>query len=263
MAKERDYSKVASRIVRPADMKRKPKLAVYARNKKGKTTFGLSAGVERTIVLDPEHGTSTMIAKNPHVLPIEAWRDVDDYYKFLKKGKHDYTWVLIDGNTRLHNMCLHHVMKQQEERNLDRLPGTVTKRDYGRAGELYKDMIVNFCNLEMGVVFAINERLDKGAGGDDDEEAEESEARVVPDLPQGVRGILNAEVDVIGRLYIAKTMVKKDGKKKEVLQRRLRIAPHERYDTGFRSDYVLPDVVVEPTIKKLVRLMREGVKEDG
>ena len=38
---------------------------IYSRNKKGKTTFGISAGIENTLVLDPEHGTDEMKAKNP------------------------------------------------------------------------------------------------------------------------------------------------------------------------------------------------------
>jgi hypothetical protein len=41
-------------------------------------------------------------------------------------------------------------------------------------------------------------------------------------------------------------------------QRRLWIAPHELYDTGYRSEFVLPDFVPDPTVPRLIKLMREG-----
>jgi len=88
--------------------------------------------------------------------------------------------------------------------------------------------------------------------GDHDEDEETT--FFVPDLPAGVRGTINSVVDVIGRLYVV-TVETKAGPKK---QRRLHIGPHERYDTGYRSDYVLPDLMKNPTIPKLVKLMHTG-----
>jgi hypothetical protein len=65
---------------------------------------------------------------------------------------------------------------------------------------------------------------------------------------------VNSLVDVIGRLYVVRTEV--GGKQKAV--RRLQVGTHERYDTGYRSDYELPEVVRNPTVGKLVKLMQEG-----
>jgi hypothetical protein len=90
MATTKDYNAIAAkRITRPADIRRFPKFLVYARNKKGKTTFGLSAGVDKTLVLDPERGTAEMRTKNPHVWPIEKWEDLEDAYQYLKNGTHE------------------------------------------------------------------------------------------------------------------------------------------------------------------------------
>lgn len=248
----KDYNAIAAqRISRPSEQKRYPRFLVYSRNKKGKTTFGISGGVENTLVLDPEHGTDEMKKKNPHVWHTERWEDMDDAYNFLRYGQHDYRWVNVDGLTKYSNMSLKYVMKLQEEKSLDRIPGMVQQRDYGKSGELMKDMLTRFHNLPMGVVFTAQERMLEGEDSEEDEDSDEGSAMFVPDLPKGVRGYANSIVDVIGRLYIVKT---DEGK----LDRRLWIGESLRYDTGYRSDFPMPDYLRAPTIPRLVRLIRTG-----
>lgn len=252
----KDYAAIAAkRIQRPADIKRLPKLHIYARNKKGKTTFGLTAGVERTLVLDPEHGTDMMKSKNPHVWYIEKWEDLDEAYNYLRLGEHDYDWVIVDGLTRLSQMALKYTMKLQEENSIDRIPGQVQQRDYGRAGEVVKTLLTNFQNLPMGVVFTSQERANEAADSEEDEDVESATMEYVPDLPRGVRGYVNSIVDVIGRLYVAQ-VDKGDGTM--VPQRRLWVGESLKYDTGYRSDYTLPNVIKAPTIPKLLSLMETG-----
>lgn len=248
----KDYNAIArKRISRPAEIKSFPRFLIYARNKKGKTTFGISAGVDKTLVLDPEAGTREMKSKNPHVWAIDRWEDIDDAYNFLRYGDHPYQWVCVDGLTKLSNMSLKYVMKLQEERSLDRIPGMVQQRDYGKSGELMKDMLVKFHGLPMGVIFTAQERQEEPFDSEEDEDAETAPSAYVPDMPKGVRGSANSIVDVIGRLYVVRN---DDGK----AERRLWIGDSIKYDTGYRSDYVMPDMVRQPTIPKLVRLMRTG-----
>lgn len=248
----KDYAAIAAkRIIKPSQEKRFPKLLIYARNKKGKTTFGLSAGVEKTLVLDPERGTAEMRTKDPNVWPIERWEDLDDAYNYLRYSDHPYQWVAVDGLTKFNNMALKYVMKLQEEKSLDRIPGLVQQRDYGKAGELMKDLLTRFHALPIGVVFTAQERMDSALDSEEDEDIEDNSAVFIPDLPKGVRGAANSIVDVIGRLYVVKT---EDGKR----ERRLWIAESVKYDTGYRSDFELPEYVKNPTIPKLVRLIRTG-----
>jgi phage nucleotide-binding protein len=249
---KKDYAAIAAKhIIRPADVKSKPRLLVYSRNKKGKTTFSISAGVEKTLVLDPEAGTKEMKVKNPHVWPIDQWSDMEEAYEFLRFGDHEYEWVSVDGLTKMSNMSLRHVMRVQEERSLTRIPGFVEQRDYGKSGELMKDMLTRFHNLPMGIVFTAQERQVEAADSEEDEDMENLPSAYVPDLPKAVRGSANAIVDVIGRIYV----VKNDEDKPE---RRLWLGESARYDTGYRSEFVLPDYIRNPTIPKLVRLMRTG-----
>jgi hypothetical protein len=256
---EKDYAAIAKRkIHRPAEIKRLPKIHVYARNKKGKTTFGLSAGIENTLVLDPEHGTDAMKTKNPHVWPIDRWEDLDEAYNFVRLGDHNYQWVVVDGLTKLSQVALKYVMRLQEERSIDRIPGLVQKRDYGQAGEVMKTMLTNFHALPYGVLFTSQERMQEGVDSEEDEDFDEtSGTEFVPDLPKGVRGYVNSLVDVIGRLYVIRIDHPRDPMVK-VAQRRLWLAESLKYDTGYRSDYTLPDMIKSPTIPKLVSLMDTG-----
>lgn len=248
----KDYESIArARITRPSESKRFPKILIYARNKKGKTTFGLSAGVDKTLVLDPEDGTDEMRTKDPSRWKIERWEDLDDAYMYLRNVDHPYQWIVVDGLTKFSNMALKYVMKLQEEKSLDRIPGMVQQRDYGKAGELMKDMMSRFHALPFGVIFTAQERMETGGfDSEEDEDAEEASAAFIPDMPRGVRGYANSIVDVIGRLYV----VKVDDKP----ERRLWIGESLKYDTGYRSDFVLPDYIRKPTIPKLVRLIRTG-----
>lgn len=262
---EKDYAAIAAkRMHRPADRDRQPRFLIYSRNKKGKTTFAKSAS-PRTLIIDPEQGTDEMKKSNPHVWPVALWPDMDEVYEFLRnvnvcpfKGcpqgqGHGFDWVSPDGLTKINNMALKHVMKLAEERSLDRIPGIVNKQDYGKSGELMKDLLVKFHNLPMGVIFTAQERQMEAFESEEDEDYEDSAAWYVPDLPKGVRGSANSIVDVIGRLYVIKT--DEDPPRK---QRRLWMGESVLYDTGYRSDFVLPDYLAQPTVPRLVELMRTG-----
>ena len=255
MATSRDINAIAAkRITRPANTKRLPKFHIYGRNKKGKTYFCSSAGVDKVLYLDPEHGTDQMKSKNPHVWHCERWEDVQEYYDFARHGTHEYEWFSIDGLTKLSNMALRYVMKVSEERSVDRQPGFVQKQDYGKAGELVKQMLTNFHNLPAGVVFTSQERQIEAADSEEDEDSEDASSMYVPDLPKGVRSAVNSIVDVIGRIYV----VRVEKGDLVVPQRRLWVGESIKYDTGYRSDFQLPDMIKAPTIPKLVRLIEQG-----
>lgn len=266
---DKDYLTIAKQKVhRPSQLDTYRSIFCYARNKKGKTRFGLSAGRDATMVLDPEGGTDTMKSIDPFVWPITGWADMQEAYGALRTGKLSpnffqqgesstpFSWLSVDGLTRMNNMALKYVMKTQEERDLDRQPGFVQQRDYGKSGELMKQMLANFHTLKMNVVYTAQERMkaNKAFGDAEDDDEEEVDYLMVPDLPDSVRASVNAIVEVIGRLYTAKVTIKGE----EKIQRRLWIGIHERYDTGYRSDFSLPDIIKNPTLPKLVTAMLEG-----
>jgi AAA domain-containing protein len=260
----KNYDHIArAKIRKPSQIERAPRILVYSRNKKGKTTFGNTA--PNVLILDPENGTDELKKSNPDVWPIEQWTDLEEAYQFLKGSKEarKYEWVSCDGLTRMSNMSLRFVMRMEEERNLDRRPGFVEQRDYGKAGELLKGMMLNFQTLSQGVVYTAQERvIDAADNASDDEDAENAAAMFVPDLPKGVRASVNSIVDVIGRLYVVPGIkkVRRAGEivEKPYRQRRLWLEEHAQYDTGYRSEYDLPQYLKNPTVPRLVELMRTG-----
>jgi len=250
-----DYAKIAaSKIVNVGDMKEPPRYLFYSRNKKGKTE--LCSTAPRVLILDPEKGTKELPKDQP-VWPIHKWEDMNDAFKYAQtaEARKRFDWIAVDGMTRINNMSLRFVMKQQEERDLDRIPGQVIQKDYGKAGELVKGMLFNFHNLPQGIIYTAQERMETtGEFDTEDEDMEEAQVRFIPDLPKGVRSSLNAIVDCIGRIYVVKAEVKGE----EVLQRRLWIAPTEAYDTGYRSDFELPNYLKNPTVPRLGQLIKTG-----
>lgn len=255
----KDYQAIArSKITQPSESSRPPRLLIYSRNKKGKSTLCTTA--ENVLIIDPESGTDGMIKRNPFVWPITKWTELDDPYHYLKSGKHPYEWVAVDGLTKISGMSIRYVMSQGEERDITRKPGLIQKQDYGKAGKLMEGMINNFASLPYGLIFTCQERIvevvDEG-GESDDEEAETTQILYVPDLPKGARGVANSVVDVIGRLYTVKAAHPKKPDT-QYLQRRLWVEPHVAYDTGYRSDYMLPPFIKSPTIPRIVSLLRQG-----
>jgi AAA domain len=267
----KDYLAIAkANVVRAADVPMYPKLLIYARKKVGKTTFALSAGVENTLVIDPEEGSTYKKKSNPYIWRVSEWKQMQEVYGALRTGKLSpavlglgksttpFTWVVVDGLTRINNYALTFVRKVEEERDLDRQPGFVQQRDYGKSGDLMKQMLTQFHTLKMGVIYTAQEKMKTSAYDEDDSDAESSEYQLIPEIPDAVRGSVNSLVDVIGRLYVVRIEGKDD---KKTAVRRLYVGTHERYDTGVRSEYVLPDIIKKPTVPRLIQLMKEGQAE--
>lgn len=256
--------------------KRPPRLLVYGRNKKGKTHFCATA--PDVLILDPEDGTAEETAADPDVWPVTQWSDLQDAFSFIKKGGvspttgKPYRWICVDGLTRIHAMALRFVTSQAEERNLDRKPGLVMQKDYGSANELLKGMVLNFHGLPQGIIFTAQERVEQNGDPDIlDEDDGAPDTLYLPDLPQGSRNNVNAIVDVIARVYTMRTTETKKFKARngeiverdvDVLQYRLWLAPHIKFDTGYRSSLKnVPDSILNPTVTGLVATLRG--KADG
>jgi hypothetical protein len=263
VAARKDYDAIAaSKITSPtAQGLFRPRILVYGKNKKGKTRFCTTPGKGKVLIVDPEEGTKAMKRLDPDVWPISKWEDIDDVYNFLKGGNHNYEYVALDGMTRIHDFAIRWVMNVAAEARLDSKPVLVQKQHYGQAGRLTSDLITNFHNLPMGVIYTAQERMEASAGFDEeDDDVEQAAAQIVPALPKGARAALNQIVDVIGRIYIVKVENPKDPEK-VILQRRLFVEPSERFDTGYRSDFQLPPFIKNPTVPRLMDLINTGKSE--
>lgn len=276
----KDYTAIARRrITSPSRSTRAPRIFVYGRSKKGKTRFSTTA--PDVLILDPEDGTDGEKRRDPDTWPVDTWDDLVDAAGFLKSRANKspltgrpYQWVSWDGTTRIAQIALNFIRRQEQARDLTRRPEDITQRDYGRANKMIEEAVHQFHALrDIGVIFTSQERMveiENMEDGGDDEDSTPAGYMYVPDLPKGARAPFNQVVDVIGRIYVVrgdftvKRRVRSGGQvtTKEVkttTQRRMYIGPHEMYDTGFRSDYDLPSFITNPTVPLLVTAMRTGV----
>lgn len=250
----KDYEALASRMIKkPSEIVKVPRLLVYGRNKKGKSTFGASA--PNVLILDPEQGTTWMKGLDPDTWSITRWEDMADAHAFLRLGKHKYEWVCVDGLSRLNDMALDFTMQQRALKSMDSQPGMVAQKDWGQAGKVMKSMLVDFYNLpNIGVIYTAQERPLENEGSEADEDAEETPMGFVADLPKGSRSMVNSLVDVIGRIYVVEVQVGE----KTVKERRLWLGEHPLYDTGGRSEFTLPNYLRRPTVPRLLELLDTG-----
>lgn len=266
--KGKDYSALAKQRIRQpeTDQPRMPRLLVYGRNKKGKTHFGNTA--PDVLSIDPDDQPEAL---RP-LWPVSQWSDLNDAYLYLRSGDHPYKWINLDGATKMYSYALRFVMKQSEERAkaMDRQPDQIGKQHYGRANQLFETMLHNFHSLrDIGIVITAQEKMVGVVEIDentDDDDYEPTSYQYIVNLPKGARGILNAMVDMTGRIYVVTgdftRRIKVDGKRvteEYTKQRRLLIGVNDMYETGYRSNHSLPDVIEDPTVSKVVRALRTGV----
>lgn len=275
----KDYAAIAKRrISTPTRRERMPRLFVYGRNKKGKTRFCTTA--PDVLILDPEDGTEKEKRRDPDTWPVDAWEDLVDAAGFLKSRANKspitgrpYKWVAWDGATRIGQIAVNFIRSQEATRDLSRKPTDVKIQDYGRANKMIEEAVHQFHALrDIGLIFTAQERMVEIANMEDmdgDDDASPAGYMYVPDLSKGARAPFNQVCDVIGRMYVVRgdfTATKRVRTSKGVVerevstttQRRLWVGPHEMYDTGFRSDYDLPDFIGNPTVTGLVTAIHTG-----
>lgn len=222
---------IASRVKSVDEVNKFAKVLVYGRNKNGKTVFG-SKWPKALFIDVNEEGTRSAAGSGSQVLEANTFDDVAHAYWYLKAGKHPHKTVVIDTITALHAASLRKVLGDAEDRDPTREPSTPDRRTYGRANQLVNQILLDFRNLPMHVVFLSQEKLVV------DEEGEEPTLHTIQ-LTPGCRTTALGCVGLIGRIYLKE--VKEKGKKGTKWEARMLVGPHEEYDTGNRIE--LPRII--------------------
>jgi hypothetical protein len=230
------------------------KCLVYGRNGSGKTRFAAS-GPNCLIIDINEEGTRSAAGwSEADVREVRTFDDVAHGYWYLKAGNHEYETVAIDTVTALQQAAIRKVLGDQEDRDPTREPSMPDKRTWGRAGQLVNQLVLDFRNLPMHVVFLAQERII------DDEDGEGNPFHT-PDLPAGTRGTLMGSVGVMGRIYGREVKVKnKKGKRSTKWEDRMLVGPHEDYDTKDRTNQ-LGRIVRNPTMPQVIEAWETRNKE--
>lgn len=228
------------------------KVLVYGRNGTGKTRFGGSG--PRPFVLDcNDHGTKSISERPGEAFFANNWSDVVFAYWFLKQGDHDFETCVLDNLTMMQNLCISHVLKQNERDGLAN-PKTMSQREWGILKEYMGPQILDFRNLPMHVVMIAQERTIEN----EDEERTER----VPDMSPGVRGFATGSVDIIGRMQ-NRPFRRGSGSKEERIEWHsvMFTGESEEYLSKDRKRYVERGFMVDPTVPRVVEAMKAKTHE--
>jgi len=219
----RAAAEVAKRIRPVEEVSTYAKVLVYGRNKTGKTVF--ASTTEDVLIVDiDEEGTRSAL-HGAKVIEVRSFDEVAAVYWYLKAGKHNHKAVAIDTLTALHAAAIRKVLGEAEDRDPTRERAQPDRRVWGRANQLVNQLVMDFRNLPMHVIFLAQERVIE------DEEGEEPALHTV-NLPAGARGTALGAVGLIGRIFLKERQVK--GSRKTKWTAVLLVGPHEQYDTGNR-----------------------------
>lgn len=233
----------------------------YGESGTGKTTVAASYPKPILLLDLKEQGTET-IKKVPNVkvLTIESWKEYEDVYWELEVDKY-YKTVIHDQVSALQAIGIDHIREEEDMEPND----LFSRRNWGQLSGLMQTWLLNHRNLAQkgkNVVFIAHQRT---FGGEDESEDEQMTPRIGARLSPSVESFLNGAVSVIGNTFIRERWIQLDPKKPKKTREVkycLRIGPHGSFRTKIRKppEGELPDVIVNPTYEKIMRLSSgEGI----
>lgn len=239
-------------------------VVVYARPKTGKTRFCASAPDVLIIDCDEKGTDSTRDDLNPDTIRITTWSEINDIYWYLQAGDHPYRSVAIDTISGLQTLCMNWILGDEAARDTSRDPDQPSQRLYQKRTQLMTNIITNFRNLPMNLIFTAHTRTKDTGEGD-----EEIITVTGPNLaPATVTHLLGA-VGLIGYMSKREVTIKKKVKGSDKLKRvkvrrtRMLIGPSERFETGVRYSALKDlDFIDSPTFPDLLALI-EGKKKEA
>lgn len=235
---------IADRISKPSAQAGYVGAAIYGRGGAGKTTLlGTMPGMGLVIdVPQIEGGTMVLVNESEHVrvFPATSWDDLDEAFKFLRDTKHPFKWYAIDTITATGELAKRKTLK---ERDLSADARIITMQDWGKIGELQKELFYRYRTLPMHGIFLAQERL-RGSG-------EEGALEYQPDISPAALVGLVPSMYLMGRLFVREVQDPKT--KQAVTERRLRVGVHSSAIAKVRAlpDRQMPSVLKEPHLGKI------------
>lgn len=241
-----EKAKAAALRIESASKAQSPlKMVVYGRNGMGKTYFTGTSNL-KTLLVDCEEKGFDAVSDRPNmdVYQLSLWDELQYLYWHLKSGKHDYDVVVIDTITMLSTLCLKWILGDERARDSSADPLMPDKRHYGKLGIAMTNMIIEWRNLPVHVIFLAQERKFVT-------ETEEGEVltEIGPSMTPMPLSTLLGAVGTIGRLY--KREVSKNGKTVE--ERRMLVSGNDKYIAKTRIRGT-KKVIINPRLDGLLAL---------
>jgi hypothetical protein len=235
------------------------KMAIYGPQGVGKTSF--IATCPKPLLLDfDERGSSVLVGSEVRRRQLSTFEMTQQAYWFLKNGKHDFQTVALDTTTMMETMVLNYLMNRGAEMDASKDKEMPTMRDYGSRLILMQRWILAFRNLDMNVVFIVQERKNK------EDDIQNDDPTVFPDLSPKVSTYLNAAVSVVGRMYTREKSVKNGDKTDTFDEYLMRLKGNSLYKAKCRvpRGAYCPRIIKDPTFDKIRRIyMGEYKKENA
>lgn len=262
---EKIKTRVEKKIKRASEYPLNLAVVVYARPKVGKTRFCATAPDVLIVDCDEQGTDSTRDDTDPKTIRITTWSEVNDIYWYLQSGDHPYRSVAIDTVSGLQTLCMNWILGDEHARDTSRDPDQPSQRLYQKRTQLMTNVITNFRNLPMNVIFTAHTRTKEQGEGED-----EIITVTGPNLAPATVNHLLASVGLIGYMHKREVPVKKKVKvkgkvktsRRMVTKTRMLIGPSERFETGVRYSALKDlDHIDSPDFQSLLDLI-SGKKGD-
>lgn len=224
----------------------------------GKTTLAGSFPKPALLIDFNDKGTDSVSdVKDLDVAQVYTIDELEALYWQLQEGKLDYETVIIDTVTGMQQMIIADVTGAKESMKW----GSMTRKQFGEVSATMKEMITNYRDLPLNMVFLAQQRvfnIDENDELSDDELPPEIGPAIMPSIATH----LNAAVNVIGQTYIRLVVEYKENGKKKVKRERMQyclyVGPNPVRTTKIRKpkSVVLPSFLINPVYKDLISIIK-------
>lgn len=188
------------------------------------------------LMMDFEGGTESLVRNYPDVeqVRVASWKDVQNVYDELHRGKHKYQTVCLDSLTEIQKFNMYSIMEELVADKPDREIDVPSMREWGRNLEQMRKFVRAFRDLQMHTLFTalkVDVKNDKTGM-----------VTTGPSLTGKLQGEVAAFLDIVGYYYTQPV----DGDETRLLLTKKTNTIIAKDRTG-----MLDQVVVEPTMKKL------------
>ncbi len=167
-----------------------------------------------------------------------AFKQLEELYEELKKGKGGYTTVIIDNLSEAYQLAMRDTMAQRIIERPDLDPDIPGLREYGKTGSVVRRWVRHLRDLDMNVILTAHEN-----------EKTDDNGRVlgyVPSLPGKLPNEISGFMDMVLYLY---TKEERTGGE-PIVYRKLLSQPMNKRIAKDRTDS-LPTVLDDPTMQRI------------
>jgi hypothetical protein len=219
-------------------------MLVYGDSGVGKTMLTGSADacpdLRPVILIDFEGGTETLRHFYPNVeqVRVTTWKEMQQVYDELHKGRHGYQTVILDSLTEIQKFNMYSVMEELLNNRPDLDPDVPGMREWGKNLEQMRRFVRAFRDLPMNALFTGLKKDDKN----------ESTGRTTtkPSLSGKLADEVSAFLDIVCYMYVKTVGTGED-------TRDARLLLTQKTETIIAKDRTsrLPLVVEDPTMQDI------------